>query len=174
MSGHNQLLVNYTRQCRNLPSRLPVFCHNKAPQLHGKFYQETSSVEHRREHMWSPWRQKQLLKEDKDKNTSISSLQATLVINPKQLNVKPAAHTWSDLQKIQSSSKKQPKSVFWLKLLLRPHFLQLLRAFESECKSGLQNSVSTCHSLSSTASPPVFLSLWGGSNTSLYNVEPVK
>lgn len=92
MSGHNQLLVNYTRQCRNLPSRLPAFCRNKVPQLHGKFYQETSSVEYRREHTWTQQRAKDSLKDDEDKNSDVNLMQAISGTSPYLLNLKNAAH----------------------------------------------------------------------------------
>lgn len=144
MSEHNQLLANYTRQCRNLPARLPVFCHNKAPQLHGKFYQGTSSVEHRREYMWTPWRAKDSLKDDKDKNSIINSMQVILVINPEQLSLKTAAHRWSDLPEVTKHQQQTSKVHLLAETFtysFRPHFLQLLIALGSKCKSRLQNSV---------------------------------
>lgn len=81
MLEHNQLLVNYTRQCRNLPSRLPVSCRNKAPQLHGKFYLETSSAQQRREHMLTSQKAKDSFKDEKDKNNTTRSIQVILEIN---------------------------------------------------------------------------------------------
>lgn len=76
MSAHNQLLVSYTRQCRNPPARLPVFCRNKVPQPHGKFYQETSSV-NRGEHVWTVWRVNNSLNDDKGKASTRNSVDNT-------------------------------------------------------------------------------------------------
>lgn len=139
MSEHNQLLGNYTRQCRNPPARLPVFCHNKAPQLHGKFYQETSSAEHRRQHVWTPWKAK-----DKGKNHIRNSLQVIPVISPQQLSLKIAAHRWRDLPDVPKHQHQTSKATLLAPTFthaFRLHFLQLPIALGSESKSGVQNSV---------------------------------
>lgn len=140
MSGHNQLLVNYTRQCRNLPSRLPAFCHNKVPRLHGKFYQETNSVEHRREHIWTLRRAKDSLKDDRDKSSDINLMQAIPGISPYPLHLQNVAHKKWFPRSHKGSAQTSKLDLLSGPYSLRPQFLQLFDCLRSEHKSGVQSS----------------------------------